>query len=187
MCGRQYRFIFSLKLICLFLAVRGGVENAYRPSQFSRKLFNQFENCLRTVIKTLEFYKMGTAWMAVSAQLSLHFPGYTFSRWKMCHLEKEKKTLNIYDTMQSIFMRFSPKWSQCVWPSNSCNNWLWKCRSRSKFTKNANFWYADISEKKKLPTSNLADGNRQSKIKTGIRIRHHYILPVIIRVTTRPV
>ena len=28
-------------------------------------------------------------------------------RWKMCHLEKHKKTLNIFDTIQPIFIKFS--------------------------------------------------------------------------------
>ena len=31
---------------------------------------------------------------------------------------KQKKTLNIYDTIQPIFIMFSPKLSKFVWPSN---------------------------------------------------------------------
>ena len=99
--------------------------SAFPYSQFSRKLFNQFENCLWIVITVLEFYKK---WMEVAAQLSLHFPV------KKCVIWNKEKMLNIYNN-QTIFIQFSPKSSQCFWPSNSCNRWHWKCRSRQKFTK----------------------------------------------------
>ena len=49
---------------------------------------------------------------------------------KKCYVKKTKKTLNICDILQAIFIKFVPKWSRCVWPSNSCNRSPSKCRSR---------------------------------------------------------
>ena len=92
----------SPKIVLAFPRFPGGVENTY--SQFSRKLFNHFENCLRILIKVLEFYEMCAARSEVAAQLSLYFPG------GKCHLEKlKKKTFSISDTNQPIFIKFSLK------------------------------------------------------------------------------
>ena len=41
--------------------------------------------------------------MEVAAQLSLHFP------YEKCHLEEHKKTMSIFNTIQPIFIKFSPK------------------------------------------------------------------------------
>ena len=76
---------------------------------------------------------------------------------------KNEKNVEYLRHHSSDFHQVSPKWSHCVWISNSFNRWPWKCRSRWKFCKNAYFWHANIS-KKILSTSNLADGNRFSKI-----------------------
>ena len=56
------------------------VENTYW--QFSRKLFNQFENCLRIMITVPDFCKKCAARMAIAAQLSLHFPCGKCVTWK---------------------------------------------------------------------------------------------------------
>ena len=58
-CRGQYKFTISPKIVLPFLTFPGGVENTC--SQFSRKLFNQFENYLRIFIKVLEFYKICAA------------------------------------------------------------------------------------------------------------------------------
>ena len=50
---------FSLKILLSFSGFPGGLENTC--SQFSRKLFNQFENCLQIMIKVLEIYEKCTS------------------------------------------------------------------------------------------------------------------------------
>ena len=116
---------FPPRILLTLPVFPGRVENTY--CQFSRKLFNQFENCLQIVITVLAFYKECAAWLEVTAQRSLHFPGGKCVTWK--------KTLNIYAISQRIFIKFSPKWYQCVWPSHFYNRSPWKCRSMSKFSK----------------------------------------------------
>ena len=92
----------------------------------------------------------------------------SFSRWNMCYLEKQKKTLNIFDTVQPIFILFSTEWSHCVCPSNSSNRWTRKCRARSTFTKCVHFWSANISRKLLISRTVL-----YNKISKGIWIRQH--------------
>ena len=126
-----------------------GVENTY--SQF-------FENCLTNLIIVSglwsKYYRFTNcaAWTEVAAQLILHFPDGKCVTWK-----NKKKTLNMSDVIQSIFIKFSPKWSHYVWHYNSFNRWSWKCRLRSTFTKKCPFWHENIS--KILPTSKPADSN----------------------------
>ena len=87
----QCKFILSPKNWLPFPTFSGGVENTC--SQFSRKLVNQFENCLRIMIKVLVFYKRCAAWTMVAKQLSLRFPG-----WKCINWKSRKETLKVYDT-----------------------------------------------------------------------------------------
>ena len=75
-------------------------------SKFTRKLFNQYENSLWSLIKVFEIYKNNTYGMNGDCRTTYS----TFSRWKMSQLEKQKKQLNIHDTIQPIFIKFSPKW-----------------------------------------------------------------------------
>ena len=48
---------------------------------------------------------------------------FSISRWKTRHMEIQKKTLNISDITQPTCIKFSPKWSCCIWSANSCNMW----------------------------------------------------------------
>ena len=75
MCGVQYKFIFSPKIVHPFPPFLGGVEKTY--SQFTRKLFNQLENWLRI----MKFYKKHAVWMEVTTQLRLHVPGGKCVTW----------------------------------------------------------------------------------------------------------
>ena len=56
-CGRQCKFIFPRN----FASFSSSSRLIGKHSQFSQKLFNQFENCLRIMIKVLEFYNKCTA------------------------------------------------------------------------------------------------------------------------------
>ena len=47
--------------------------------------------------------------MKIFGQLSPYFSGGKCVTWK-----NRKKTMNIYDTIQPIFMKFLAKWLQCV-------------------------------------------------------------------------
>ena len=143
----------ALKILLHFQVFPGGVENAY--SQLSRKLFNHFENCLWIMIKVLDFlfYKKCAAWTEVAAQIRLNIPDYKYVIWK-----NRKNADYLYDTFQPIFIKFSPEWSQSIWPSHSWNRWYWKCMSKSTFTKMLIFDTPLFL--KKLPTSNIADGKR---------------------------
>ena len=111
--GDNINLSFFPKMLLHFPAFPAAVENKY--SQFSRKMFNPFEKCLRIIMKAFVFYTKVSAWTKVAAQLSLNFPGENVSPWKTI---KNTKTLNISDTSEQIFIRYSPKWLHCVWPSN---------------------------------------------------------------------
>ena len=71
-------------------------ESENTCSKFSRKLFNQFEKCLRIMIKALEFYNKCSAGMDVAAQ------GGTCVTWKT-----QRETL-----CTAVFKRFSPSFHQ---------------------------------------------------------------------------
>ena len=109
----QYKFISFSKIVFHFSPFPGGVENTF--SQFARNLTNSrivyglWSRFSRSI-------KMVAVWTEVATQLSLHFPGGKFIIWR-----NQTNTLNICDTMQPIFIKFSPKWSHCVWSSHSCN------------------------------------------------------------------
>ena len=72
--GGNKCFHFPHNFCFLFYFFYRWRENTY--GQFSRKLFNKFDNCLQILIKVLEFYTkcvVWKLWMEVAAQLSLHF------------------------------------------------------------------------------------------------------------------
>ena len=93
---------------------------------------------------------MGREWRLLNNLVSI------FQVQNVSH-RKTEKTLNIFDNIQPIFIKFSSKWSHCVWSSNSCSKCPWKCRSRLKFTKMLIF-YIRIYFKKNSQSQILLTG-----------------------------
>ena len=128
-CGRTIQ-VYNLSKILLHFP---DVVETYIMSFLANYLTN-----LRIVAnydQGTRVYKECASWTAVAAQLSLHFQVKNVLPEK-----KLKKSLNLYVTIQPIFIKFLPKWSQFVWLSNSCNSWPWKCRLRSNFRKIKSRW-----------------------------------------------
>ena len=89
----------------------------------------------------------------------------------MCHLKKRKKTLIISDTIQPIFIKFSPKWLHCGWPSNYSNRWPWKCRSCVNLQKIFIFDARVFPKNSKRQISLRVAGNQKME---RVRIRQHH-------------
>ena len=108
----------------------------YMYSQFSRKIFNQFENSFRILIKALEFYKMSAAWLEVAAQ--------KISIFQMENVPPGKTEKKHWISL-TLFNRFSSSSHQNNRTvPNACNRRPWKCRSWSTFIKSAHFWHVHI-------------------------------------------
>ena len=96
--GGQYNFIFSPKFCFLFQPFQ--VKWKTHVVRFLKKVFNQFENCLRIMIKVLEIYQKVCGMNGGCCTTS-------FSRWKMLKGKTAKKTLE-YNIIHPIFIKFSP-------------------------------------------------------------------------------
>ena len=85
-CGGQYRFILfahNFSSFSTFCRWRG-----IHIISYFRKEFNQFENCLRILIKLLECYtNVLSGWRSSHKWVSIFF------KWKMCHLEEPKNNV----------------------------------------------------------------------------------------------
>ena len=134
--------------ILLLPSFPGGMENTY--CQFFRKLFNQFEKCLRTMIKVLEFYKKCASWLEVAAQLSLHFPDGKCVNWK----NRKKNIGHLLTPFNWFSSNFYQKYHHLILVTDDPEN-----VGHGKNVQKLSF----LTFKKflkELPKSNLADGNR---------------------------
>ena len=137
MCGRRQRFSFFPQKCC-FLSHLYQVEWKTRLVNFFPKIVRLIREILRIMIKVFEVYRKSVERMEVATQPSLHFSGVSPG--------KTEQTLNIPDTIQPIFIKFSPKWSRCVWSSNSWNRSVWKCRIEDSIS----IWMACLLRTKQL-------------------------------------
>ena len=91
---------FPAQILLPFPTFPDGVKNTC--SQFSRKLFNQFENCLRIFIKEFEFYKcVRHDWRLLHNLLSIHFPGGKCINWNF--FLKHSISLTLFNQFLSSF------------------------------------------------------------------------------------
>ena len=123
--GDTIKFIFSLQIFDSFSTFSSGVENTYTVVNFLANCLSNFKLfcCGLRSRYSRSITKCG-AWIEVGTQLSFHFPGEKCVTWK----NRE----NVDYLWHHSTIKYSPKWSHCVWSSNSCNRLLFLTQYISK-------------------------------------------------------